>query len=250
MRHASIPGALSCGTRRLCKNAAALVAGIVATGLLLVVSPAQAVSVPYVPSGLNPGDTYHVVFVTDQKRDATSSNIADYNAFVQSQAELAGALTQNWGVSWSAIASTATVDARDNIAVDTSPIYLLPFQGSGDLVADNATDLWDGSIQAFIQTDQFGTIEGQDNIWTGTATDGTESLFLTLPAGLGSSNPRTGSSGDAEAGWVDFATEPADTSLALYAVSEELTVVPVPAAVWLFGSGLLGLVGVARRSKA
>jgi hypothetical protein len=28
------------------------------------------------------------------------------------------------------------------------------------------------------------------------------------------------------------------------------TVLPVPAAVWLFGSGLLGLVGVARRRKA
>ena len=28
------------------------------------------------------------------------------------------------------------------------------------------------------------------------------------------------------------------------------TVVPVPAAVWLFGSGLLGLVGIARRKKA
>jgi hypothetical protein len=28
-----------------------------------------------------------------------------------------------------------------------------------------------------------------------------------------------------------------------------LTAVPVPAAVWLFGSGILGLVGVARRRK-
>jgi hypothetical protein len=30
----------------------------------------------------------------------------------------------------------------------------------------------------------------------------------------------------------------------------ELTAIPVPAAVWLFGSGLLGLIGVARRRKA
>ena len=30
-------------------------------------------------------------------------------------------------------------------------------------------------------------------------------------------------------------------------ISGDLTAVPVPAAVWLFGSGLLGLVGVARR---
>ena len=33
-------------------------------------------------------------------------------------------------------------------------------------------------------------------------------------------------------------------------ISGEVSMVPVPAAVWLFGSGLLGLVGVARRKKA
>ncbi|MGB5409060.1 MAG: VPLPA-CTERM sorting domain-containing protein, partial [Thiogranum sp.] len=33
-------------------------------------------------------------------------------------------------------------------------------------------------------------------------------------------------------------------------VPGSVTVVPVPAAVWLFGSGLLGLVGVARRRRA
>lgn len=33
-------------------------------------------------------------------------------------------------------------------------------------------------------------------------------------------------------------------------VTVEETVVPVPAAVWLFGSGLIGLIGVARRIKA
>lgn len=32
--------------------------------------------------------------------------------------------------------------------------------------------------------------------------------------------------------------------------SSNSTVIPVPAAVWLFGSGLIGLIGVARRKKA
>jgi len=33
-------------------------------------------------------------------------------------------------------------------------------------------------------------------------------------------------------------------------ISPVVSTVPIPAAVWLFGSGLLGLVGVARRKKA
>ena len=33
-------------------------------------------------------------------------------------------------------------------------------------------------------------------------------------------------------------------------VSDSYTVVPIPAAVWLFGSGLIGLAGMARRKKA
>jgi len=31
--------------------------------------------------------------------------------------------------------------------------------------------------------------------------------------------------------------------------SPEIETVPIPAAAWLFGSGLLGLVGIARRKK-
>lgn len=36
----------------------------------------------------------------------------------------------------------------------------------------------------------------------------------------------------------------------MYAASLDVSYVPVPAAVWLFGSGLLGLVGIARRRQA
>ena len=42
----------------------------------------------------------------------------------------------------------------------------------------------------------------------------------------------------------------ADESWGLDNVHVEVAAVPIPAAVWLFGSGLLGLIGVARRKKA
>ena len=42
-----------------------------------------------------------------------------------------------------------------------------------------------------------------------------------------------------------------DTGLYAWAVqSGDVSAVPVPAAVWLFGSGLVGLIGLARRKKA
>ena len=47
---------------------------------------------------------------------------------------------------------------------------------------------------------------------------------------------------------LDFALSAGDT--VTFNTRFEVTPVPVPAAVWLFGSGLLGLVGVARRRKA
>jgi hypothetical protein len=47
---------------------------------------------------------------------------------------------------------------------------------------------------------------------------------------------------------VDFALS-ADSAVGISGFVQQLPV-PIPAAVWLFGSGLLGLVGIARRKKA
>jgi hypothetical protein len=38
------------------------------------------------PAGLNPGDDFRFVFVTDGIRDANSTNIAEYDSFVNDQA--------------------------------------------------------------------------------------------------------------------------------------------------------------------
>lgn len=52
-------------------------------------------------------------------------------------------------------------------------------------------------------------------------------------------------------GWTDngLVTE-GDTTVLIYADFAPSTVIPVPAAAWLFGSGLLGLIGFARRKRA
>ena len=69
------------------------------------------------------GDTYHLAFVTLGTRNGISADIGDYNTFVQGAADAAGiGVTES--VTWKAIGSTATVDAKDN-AVVSAPVYNL-----------------------------------------------------------------------------------------------------------------------------
>ncbi len=105
----------------------------------------------YVPPGLSPGDTYHLVFVTEGYTNATSSDIDYYNAFVQSEAARNPSLTgTEMGVTWRVIASTSAIDARDNAHVE-APVYLL----NGTKVADDHADFWDGFLDAPVIVDQF-----------------------------------------------------------------------------------------------
>ena len=145
----------------------------VALATLVTASAVQAALV-VVPPGLNPGDQYRLVFVTDGKRDATSTDINDYNTFVTNQvtgSPLATALTTagfNLGtIQWKAIGSTASVTARDNTGTNPSsmgvPIYLI----DGNRVADNYPDLWDDSIQTAIGVTQLGSGPGQQLVFTG-----------------------------------------------------------------------------------
>ena len=79
-----------------------------------VLAPLTASAAPItVPTGLNPGDQYRLAFVTSTTRDATSSNIADYNAFVTAAANSVPQFVA-LGTTWHAIGSTAAVAARDN----------------------------------------------------------------------------------------------------------------------------------------
>ncbi len=91
----------------------ALVVAMVMIGLTAGLRPAAGGSIIQTPAGLLPGDTFRIVFVTDGTTTAGSSDISTYNQFVTTQA--GGATYDGVTVSWTAIASTASTNAIDNI---------------------------------------------------------------------------------------------------------------------------------------
>jgi hypothetical protein len=225
----------------------------VALATLVTASAAQAALV-VVPPGLNPGDQFRLVFVTSGTRNATSTDINDYNTFVTNQvtgSALATELTNagfNLGtITWKAIGSTPTVAARDNTGTNPSstgvPIYLI----DGNRVANNNGDLWDGSIQTPINRTQSDTVLN-DRVWTGTFNSGVSafnSIFTPGEFSLGGANPFnsiTNGQSNSTSLWVnDNITFGINSPLPLYGISSVLTV-PTPAVSVPEPSSLLGYI--------
>tara|TARA_R110002110_G_scaffold375874_1_gene585682 strand:+ start:353 stop:1084 length:732 start_codon:yes stop_codon:yes gene_type:complete len=222
---------------------------------------APAICAPVVlPTGLNAGDQYRLAFVTNAIRDAQSTDINDYNTFVtnvaNSQTELAGL-----GTTWTAIASTPTVDARTNTATDPTPpgntgvpIFLL----NNTMLAAHYDDLWDGTVLNPLEITEDGSPHVSpfpfSFVWTGTFTDGTNSdptlaLGGTFVIGALTGNP-TVTSGF---GWIEAFPSNIENEYSLYAMSDILTApttIAEPGVLALFGIGVAGLMITRRRRAA
>ena len=128
---------------------------------------AAAQSVPsdwaLIPEGLEPGDSFRLLFVTSMTRAASSAEIGDYNAHVQAAAgkrsELAG-----FSGEFRALISTATVDARDNTGTTGTGVAV--YWLGGAKVADDYADLYDRSWDsAAARTEAGAGYSGL--VWTG-----------------------------------------------------------------------------------
>ena len=185
--------------------------------------------------GINPetgaawaaGDTYRLVFVSSTRRNATSTNIADYNSHVQSAANTAG----HGSVVWKAIASTADVNVRENTDTQDSDTDAAFFLMNGStIISNNIADMWDGhaSAQAININESGDFATGHDGPWGGYASTwtGSNSNGATSASPLGSANPALGiASTAASAGqWVMRSTDNATNQLYIYGISEVLTV--------------------------
>ena len=193
------------------------------------------------PEGLEPGDQYRLIFTTSQKRDATSSNIEDYNNFVQSVTDSSPEVA-SWGLDWKAIVSTPSVDAVDNTGTDWRgedgvPIYRV----DGALAYEDNHDLWvlgpfDSANTVFLDLDEVGRTIPPENdrvsVFTGTNSTGVRAP-IGVPIdqrGLGGSHVgNIGYAGGTDPG-IRFGVDAAPAGLPnhLYALSGIITAVPEP----------------------
>jgi hypothetical protein len=172
------------------------------------------------PTDLAPGEKYYLMFVTGAGTTGLSSNISDYDTFVNSEASQVSELS---GIAWKALGSTSTVSARDHLNIGDFPIYRL----DNVRIANNATDLWDGSIANATG----GSVLPNSFVWTGSNTDGTASSDY-----LGSSTPVLGFTALNNSTWINLRNDfPSSSTHRMLAVSQLLTVggsgpaVPEPA---------------------
>ena len=150
------------------------------------------------PAGIGPGERFRLIFLSSTKRNATSNNIETYNTFVQNRAAAGHANIQDHASRFRVVGCTQAVDARDNTGTNTNgpgvPIYWV----GGNKVADDYTDLYDGSWddeandRNELGNDAHDTSQSNNQPWTGCDHDGTEYVAGSLSVALGENAVQTG----------------------------------------------------------
>ena len=187
------------------------------------------------PAGLTPGESFQFIFVTDGTTLSTSSDIADYNTFVNNQA--GGATYNGTIIQWSAIGSTLTVSATANIGTNPDPVYLV----SGVEVAKSTTTssggLWSGTLNNPINEDITGKAIASV-VWTGTTPDGLPNDGAHLAGRVVFALSTIGDTTTSSSRWVDQGADTNTVGHPLYGISGVLTVVPEPSSLWMSGIAL------------
>ena len=149
-----------------------------------------------IPSGLVAGQEFRLLFLSSTKRSIRSTNINDYNTFVQNRPAAGHTDIQDYSDAFRVLGSTGAVDARDNTGTTYTssdkgvPIYWL----NGDKAADQYEDFYDGSWDQ--QADAWNESGGEYDLTarrfvaTGSSKDGTTEQ----------SNPLGASSGEVQLG--------------------------------------------------
>ena len=154
------------------------------------------------PSELGARDKFRLLFLSSTTRNATSSDIADYNTFIQNRAAAGHTDIQAYSNGFKVVGCTEDDDARDNTGTTFTssdkgvPIYWL----GGTKVADEYQDFYDGRWDNASNThdrDELGinstnTSQSGNRPWTGCQTNGTEAFISGASYALGKTQSSIG----------------------------------------------------------
>ncbi len=152
------------------------------------------------PTAVTAGTQFRLLFLSSTKRNATSTDIADYNTFIQGRAAAGHADIQTYSTGFRAVGCTAAVDARDNTYTTYTstdkgvPIYWL----NGAKAADEYEDFYDGSWDDEANDKNESGTNGPDTSQnnnrpvTGCSHDGTELTTFGSSRALGAAQVSVG----------------------------------------------------------
>ena len=187
---------------------------------------------PLKPLGLGAGETFRLLFMTEDHRDATAADIGVYDAHVREAARDGHAAVRRYADHFRVVGSTAAVDARDHTRTnpnDAGHTDAEVWWLNGERVAANNAGFWSDTWENWAMADRrFESGErstSNDWPWTGTRTDGAKEANP-----LGASNARRGrfSTTDADTGPISYNTIASTQDHAFYGISPLFRVEPTP----------------------
>ena len=149
-----------------------------------------------IPTGLSTGDKFRLIFLSSTKRNAGSTDIADYNSFIQNRAAAGHTDIQTYSAGFRAVGCTADSDARDNTATTGTGVVI--YWLNGNKVADDYADFYDGSWDDEANDKEEDGTDGPNTTiagnfpWTGCEHNGTEATFAGDSRALGAGTVRIG----------------------------------------------------------
>ena len=173
------------------------------------------------PTAVTAGTQFRLLFLSSTMRNASSTDIADYNTFVQGLAAAGHTDIQDYSAGFRAVGCTADTDARDNTSTTYTstdkgvPIYWL----NGAKAADEYEDFYDGSWDDEANDKNESGTDGPDTFFatnwpfTGCDHDGTEAFTSSNTShALGAllvrlGQPNRSVSGDGPLSTTDFGTD-------------------------------------------
>ncbi|MDE0163033.1 MAG: hypothetical protein OXL98_15000, partial [Acidimicrobiaceae bacterium] len=183
------------------------------------------------PAGLGPGDVFRLVFLTEDKRDATDTSIGVYDAFVRDAAAEGHEAIGRYADLFRVVGSTAAVDARDHTASAPGHADAEVWWLNGQRIArDNAgfwSSTWENWAMADRRDEDGERYPDNDWPWTGTQTDGTKHASDHLGNSHNAGRGRF-STGSGDTGPIDWNRAASTQDHAFYGISPLFRVEPTP----------------------